>query len=211
MPERRAFQRSLLRWYARHKRDLLWRKDRDPYQVMVSEFMLQQTRVETVLPYFERFLKTFPTLEALAKASLQSVLKAWAGLGYYARARYLHAAAKTVCNDLGGKIPSSKKDFLSLPGFGPYIAGAVASIAFNEPAAAFLTVRGSARKKWWRDSLGMMEMFDLETKNRGRRQERISPFRERRCRPCIAARKSFPLNSPGLKGEKSGYDFTGTA
>jgi len=98
--------------------------------------MLQQTRVETVLPYFERFLETFPTLEALAKASLQSVLKAWAGLGYYARARHLHAAAKTIWNDLGGKIPSSKKGLLSLPGFGPYIAGAVASIAFNQPAAA---------------------------------------------------------------------------
>ncbi len=98
--------------------------------------MLQQTRVETVLPYFERFLKLFPTLPALAKASLQSVLKAWAGLGYYARARHLHEAAKTICNDLGGKIPSSKKDLLSLPGFGPYTAGAVASLAFNEPAAA---------------------------------------------------------------------------
>jgi len=103
---------------------------------MVSEFMLQQTRVETVLPYFKRFLRTFPTLGALAKASLQSVLKAWAGLGYYARARHLHAAAKTICNDLGGMIPSTKKDLLSLPGFGPYIAGAAASIAFNEPAAA---------------------------------------------------------------------------
>lgn len=98
--------------------------------------MLQQTRVETVLPYFKRFLRTFPTVEALAKSSLQSVLKAWAGLGYYARARNLHAAAKTIFNDLGGKIPSSKKDLLSLPGFGPYIAGAVASIAFNEPVAA---------------------------------------------------------------------------
>jgi A/G-specific adenine glycosylase len=92
--------------------------------------------VETVLPYFERFLKLFPSLSALAKASLQSVLKAWAGLGYYARARHLHEAAKTICNDLGGKIPSRKKDLLSLPGFGPYTAGAVASLAFNKPAAA---------------------------------------------------------------------------
>jgi A/G-specific adenine glycosylase len=98
--------------------------------------MLQQTRVETVLPYFKRFLKLFPDLAALAKASLQSVLKAWAGLGYYARARHLHEAAKTICNELGGKIPSAKKDLLSLPGFGPYTAGAVASLAFNEPAAA---------------------------------------------------------------------------
>jgi len=98
--------------------------------------MLQQTRVETVLPYYERFLKLFPNLSALAKASLQSVLKAWAGLGYYARARHLHEAAKTICNDLRGNIPSTKEDLLSLPGFGPYTAGAVASLAFNEPAAA---------------------------------------------------------------------------
>jgi A/G-specific adenine glycosylase len=98
--------------------------------------MLQQTRVETVLPYYERFLKAFPSLEALARASLQSVLKAWAGLGYYARARHLHAAVKTIRRDHGGKIPSTKKDLLSLPGFGPYTAGAVASLAFNKPAAA---------------------------------------------------------------------------
>jgi len=135
-PEKRAFQRSLLRWYASHKRDLPWRKDQDPYRILVSEFMLQQTRVETVLPYFERFLKLFPNLPALAKAPQQSVLKAWAGLGYYARARHLHAAVKTIRRDHGGKIPSTKKDLLSLPGFGPYTAGAVASLAFNEPAAA---------------------------------------------------------------------------
>jgi A/G-specific adenine glycosylase len=134
--EKRAFQRSLLRWYTRHKRDLPWRRKQDPYPILVSEFMLQQTRVETVLPYYERFLKAFPSLEALARASLQSVLKAWAGLGYYARARHLHAAVKTIRRDHGGKIPSTKKDLLSLPGFGPYTAGAVASLAFNEPAAA---------------------------------------------------------------------------
>jgi A/G-specific adenine glycosylase len=98
--------------------------------------MLQQTRVEMVRPYFERFLKLFPTLPALARASLQSVLKAWAGLGYYARARHLHSAAKTIWRDHGGKIPSTKKDLLALPGLGPYTAGAIASLAFNEPAAA---------------------------------------------------------------------------
>jgi A/G-specific adenine glycosylase len=103
---------------------------------MVSEFMLQQTRVESVRPYFERFLKLFPSLPALARASLQSVLKAWAGLGYYARARHLLSAAKIIWRDHGGKIPSSKKDLLALPGFGPYTAGAMASLAFNEPAAA---------------------------------------------------------------------------
>jgi len=135
-PEKGAFQRALLRWYASHQRDLPWRKNRDAYRILVSEFMLQQTRVETVRPYFERFLKLFPTLPALARASLQGVLKAWAGMGYYARARHLHSTAKTIWRDHGGKIPSTKKDLLPLPGFGPYTAGAVASIAFNEPAAA---------------------------------------------------------------------------
>jgi A/G-specific adenine glycosylase len=103
---------------------------------MVSEFMLQQTRVETVLPYFERFLKLFPTLPSLAQASLPKVLKAWAGLGYYARARHLHQAAKIIWRDFAGKIPSTKKKLLSLPGFGPYTAGAVASLAFNRPEPA---------------------------------------------------------------------------
>jgi len=129
-------QRSLLRWYARHKRDLPWRKTQDPYWTLVSEFMLQQTRVETVLPYFERFLKRFPTLKVLARASLQEVLKVWAGLGYYARARNLHAAARILQEDHAGKIPSVKKTLLSLPGFGSYTAGAVASLAFNKPSAA---------------------------------------------------------------------------
>jgi len=98
--------------------------------------MLQQTRVETVIPYFERFLKLFPTLDHLAKAPLQKVLKAWAGMGYYARVRHLHAAARTICRALDGKIPSTREDLLKLPGFGPYTAGAVASLAFNRTVPA---------------------------------------------------------------------------
>lgn len=108
----------------------------DPYRILVSEFMLQQTRVETVVPYFDRFLKLFPTLKDLARAPLQRVLKAWAGLGYYARARNLHQAAKVICRELGGKIPETQEELLRLPGFGPYTAGAVASLAFNQPVAA---------------------------------------------------------------------------
>lgn len=109
--------------------------------------MLQQTRVETVISYFERFLQLFPTLQDLARASLSRVLKAWAGLGYYARARHLHAAAKIICRDLGGKIPDRKAHLLSLPGFGPYTAGAVASLAFNEPVAA---LDGNVFRIWGR-------------------------------------------------------------
>ncbi len=134
--KRRAFQRSLLAWYARHKRDLPWRKDRDPYRILVSEFMLQQTRVETVIPYFERFLRLFPTIEHLSRARLHKVLKSWAGLGYYARARHLHAAARHICVHLGGKIPQTKVELEKLPGLGTYTAGAVASLAFDEPVAA---------------------------------------------------------------------------
>ena len=98
--------------------------------------MLQQTRVETVIPYYQRFLTLFPTLKDLARAPLEKVFKAWAGLGYYARARNLHRAAQTICRDLGGKIPRTKGELLRLPGFGPYTAGAVASLAFNQPVAA---------------------------------------------------------------------------
>ncbi len=136
VPEKRAFQRSLLRWYSIQRRDLPWRKNQDPYRILISEFMLQQTRVETVIPYFQRFLKLFPALDSLAKAPLQRVLKAWAGLGYYARARNLHAAAKTIFQEFGGKIPSTREDLLKLPGLGPYTAGAVASLAFNQPIPA---------------------------------------------------------------------------
>lgn len=156
-------QRSLLRWYAGHQRNLPWRKKRDPYWIMVSEFMLQQTRVETVLPYFERFLKLFPTLPSLAQASLPKVLKAWAGLGYYARARHIHEAAKIIWRDLAGKIPSTKKKLLSLPGFGPYTAGAVASLAFNRPEPA---LDGNVRRV-------LLRVHDLWKSVPGNRLEKI--------------------------------------
>ncbi|NWF53565.1 MAG: A/G-specific adenine glycosylase [Syntrophaceae bacterium] len=136
LPERPAFQRALLRWYETHQRSLPWRKNGNPYRILVSEFMLQQTRVETVIPYYERFLKRFPSLRDLAKAPLQEVLKAWAGLGYYARARNLHEAAKAIVREWGGKIPRTKEELLLLPGFGPYTAGAVASLAFHQPVPA---------------------------------------------------------------------------
>jgi len=135
-PGKPAFQRVLLRWYENDQRNLPWRRNANPYRILVSEFMLQQTRVETVIPYYQRFLVLFPTLKDLARAPLQRVLKAWAGLGYYARARNLHRAARTICRELGGKIPGKKEELLRLPGFGPYTAGAVASLAFHQPVAA---------------------------------------------------------------------------
>ena len=115
------------------KRPLPWRKTKNPYAIWISEIMLQQTQVNTVLPYYERWMKKFPTIQALAGASLTEVLKAWEGLGYYRRARNLHEAAKTVCKKLGGKFPGSKEELLKLPGVGRYTAGAVSSIAFGNP------------------------------------------------------------------------------
>ncbi len=127
---------KLLKWYGLHKRTLPWRDSDDPYAVWVSEIMLQQTRVETVLPYFEKWMRQFRTIHALANASEQDVLNAWEGLGYYSRARNLHKAAKIVAKDFNGELPRDLNELRKLPGIGRYTLGAIASIAFgmNVPA-----------------------------------------------------------------------------
>jgi A/G-specific adenine glycosylase len=122
---------DLLRWYEAERRDLPWRRTRDPYAIWVSEIMLQQTRVDTVIPYYERFLARFPTAMALAEAPEDDVLAMWSGLGYYRRARLLHAGARAVAER--GEVPRNREGLLSVPGIGRYTAGAVASIAFAEP------------------------------------------------------------------------------
>jgi A/G-specific adenine glycosylase len=132
---RQRFRRRLLSWFDRHKRDLPWRQDCDPYRVWLSEIMLQQTRVAAVMDHYQRFLRRFPTVEKLASARESSVLAAWSGLGYYRRARMLHAAAKKIVKQQGGKFPESAEDLRKLPGIGRYTAAAVASIAFDQPAA----------------------------------------------------------------------------
>jgi A/G-specific adenine glycosylase len=126
-------RRALLRWYDAHARDLPWRHTSDPYAILVSELMLQQTQVKTVIPYYEKFLKVFPTAAALAKAPEEKVLAAWAGLGYYRRARFLQAAAKAVVAAKG--FPSTLEGIRALPGVGAYTAAAVGSIAFGIPEA----------------------------------------------------------------------------
>lgn len=131
-----VFGQQLLAWYERHRRDLPWRRSSDPYAIWVSEIMLQQTRVDTVIKYYERFLARFPTLESLAAAPLDDVLKAWEGLGYYARARNLHKAARQVMYEWGGHLPVTPEALLTLPGVGRYTAAAVASIAFGHDAVA---------------------------------------------------------------------------
>jgi A/G-specific adenine glycosylase len=127
---------KLLDWYRAAKRELPWRHTRDPYRIWVSEIMLQQTQVTTVIPYYERFLTRFPTIEALAQAELDEVLVVWQGLGYYTRARHLHAAARVVCQQYGGALPTDMGLLRALPGVGEYTAGAVASIAFGQDQPA---------------------------------------------------------------------------
>lgn len=132
----RALRRRLLAWFRRKKRDLPWRRTNDPYRIWVAEVMLQQTQVATVLPYYRRFLRAFPSLRALAKAAEGRVLKAWQGLGYYRRALHLHEAARQVVREYGGRVPDDPEAFARLPGVGRYTCGAVQSIAFGRPLAA---------------------------------------------------------------------------
>ena len=134
---------TLLAWYEENRRDLPWRRTRDPYVVWISEVMLQQTRVDTVVPYFTRFLDRFPDVQSLAKAPLESVLKAWENLGYYSRARNLHRAARDILERHGGNLPSNREALLCLPGIGPYITGAILSMAFGKAEAA---VDGNVRR-----------------------------------------------------------------
>ncbi len=161
-----SIQEALLAWYKVHQRDLPWRRTTDPYAIWISEVMLQQTQVPTALPYYERFVACFPDIKTLAEARLDDVLKAWEGLGYYARAKNLHRAAKQVLEERGGQLPSTYKELLKLPGIGRYTAGAIASIAFgkDEPVLDGNVIRvlcrlflietdpkkGPTRKKLWR-------------------------------------------------------------
>ncbi len=132
-----AIARLLVGWHNAHQRDLPWRTSpagaRDPYAVWISEVMLQQTRVEAVVGYYNRWMKRFPTVDALAAANLQDVLKAWEGLGYYARARNLHRAAIHIVGEFGGVFPAERSALLALPGIGEYTVGALLSIAYNQP------------------------------------------------------------------------------
>ena len=131
----RAFRRDLLSWFALNKRNLPWRENRTPYRVWISELMLQQTRVDQATPYFHRWLEKFPTLEKLAAAKTDDVLKVWEGLGYYSRARRAHETARFLVRERGGKFPETLDGLLSLPGIGPYTAAAIGSLAFGLDAA----------------------------------------------------------------------------
>jgi A/G-specific adenine glycosylase len=135
--------RRLLAWYRRNQRSLPWRKTCDPYRIWISEIMLQQTRVDTVIPYYHRFLKAFPTVFSLARAPLQDVLKAWENLGYYSRARNIHVAARMIVENFNGRIPNTLEAIKTLPGIGEYSAGAILSIAYG---LAHPAVDGNVRR-----------------------------------------------------------------
>jgi A/G-specific adenine glycosylase len=130
-----AFRRSLIRWFRRQGRDLPWRRTRDPYHILVSEFMLQQTQVSRVEPYYHRFLTRYPSLESLSRAAPAQVRESWEGLGYYRRATHLHRLAREVVREWGGAIPDDPLALRRLPGVGRYTAGAVACFAFERATA----------------------------------------------------------------------------
>jgi A/G-specific adenine glycosylase len=175
------FRRRLLSWYRRHGRDLPWRRIRDPYAILVSEFMLQQTQVATVIPYYHKWLRKFPDFESLARASENEVLRAWQGLGYYARARNLHATAKAVMNRHGGNFPWEIEQIRQLSGIGKYTAHAVASFAFDQSVpiveantgrvlARLFNLRESidsdaGRKTLWQHAASLLPKSDAATFN----------------------------------------------
>lgn len=167
-PARRAaVRRALVDWFAGHQRALPWREDYAPYGVWISEVMLQQTQVETVLPYYRRWMARFPDVQALAAAPLEDVLKLWEGLGYYARARHLHRAARAIVSGHGGRIPATVEALRELPGIGAYSAGAIASIAFGQPAplvdgnVARVLSRLQALETPWRTPAAERDLWEL--------------------------------------------------
>jgi A/G-specific adenine glycosylase len=188
------FQRRLLAWYHAHRRDLPWRESRDPYRVWIAEIMLQQTRIAAVLPYYSRFLENFPTVQSLARARQEKVLRLWSGLGYYSRARNLHRAAKEIVARHGGKFPRDLDSAFALPGIGRYTAAAVLSIAYDVPLAVLdgnvarvlarlAAVRGDLRspRRWKR--LGDMAQQLLATRAAGDWNQALMELGETICTP----------------------------
>ncbi|MBC8872991.1 MAG: A/G-specific adenine glycosylase [Planctomycetes bacterium] len=164
---KRRFRRRILSWFRRHARDLPWRKTRDPYHIWISEIMLQQTQVVTVVDYFRRFLQAFPTIAGLARANEERVLRLWEGLGYYRRARQLHKAASIIVDEHDGVFPRDMETIRSLPGIGRYTAGAIASIAWDarQPILEANTTRVFSRLLAYRDdptrSLGQKLLWGM--------------------------------------------------
>jgi A/G-specific adenine glycosylase len=193
----KAIATSLVKWFEENQRPLPWRRTYDPYHVWVSEVMLQQTQVETALPYYERFITEFPTVAALAAADDQRVLSLWAGLGYYSRARNLLAAARVIAAEHNGVVPSNYDALRALPGIGQYMAGAILSIAFNQP---YPIVDGNVRrvvsringwveentKELWRAAGDVVQCGEPRFVNQGLMElgAKVCSFRAPRCLLC---------------------------
>jgi len=189
-----SLRRNLLAWYRANRRDLPWRRGRDPYRIWLAEIMLQQTRIAAVLPYYEHFLERFPTVRELARARESEVLKYWAGLGYYSRARNLHRGAKQIVREHAAKFPSNVNAALALPGIGRYTAAAILSIAYDVPLAALdgnvarvlarlFAVRGDLRApKTWR-SLGVAAQTLLPSRAPGDWNQAMMELGETICTP----------------------------
>ena len=155
--DKNSFTRQILPWFYQNKRDLPFRHSKDPYQIWISEIMAQQTQIDTLIPYYERFIALFPTVKDLAEARESDVLKAWEGLGYYSRAKNLHKTAKMIHEEYADSFPSDFKTGLTLPGIGPYTGGAIYSIAFRQPVAAVdgNVLRVVCRYNNWPDDIGL--------------------------------------------------------
>ena len=190
----RSVGTTLVRWFRRHRRPLPWRRDRDPYHVWVAEALLQQTRVAQAVPYYERFVRRFPTVRSLARARLEDVLKAWQGAGYYARARHLHAAARIVVAEHGGCLPRTVPELERLPGVGPYLARAIAAIAYDAPvialeanglrvAARWTLERGDVRTSPVRSRLERTLTATLPVRDAAAFNEAVMELGETVCRP----------------------------
>ncbi|MEM6327080.1 MAG: A/G-specific adenine glycosylase [Bacteroidota bacterium] len=207
----RAFHGPLAEWFERHRRPMPWREPgpdgrRDPYRVWISEVMLQQTRVETALPYFERFTSAFPTVHALAEADQDAVLKNWEGLGYYSRARNLHRAAQAIVAEHDGRFPETRTEALALPGVGPYTAAAVLSLSFGVPLAVLdgnvirvlsrvFAVEADTRKPATRTALQFVADALLDHEHPGRFNESVMELGATVCTPRSPACAACPLRN----------------
>jgi A/G-specific adenine glycosylase len=199
-----AARRALLRWYRSRSRDLPWRRSRSPYTVWVSEVMLQQTQINTVIPYYKKFLEAFPTIDHLANAPLERVLELWSGLGYYRRARNLHQAAREILRKHGGRFPADLKQARSLPGVGDYTARAVLSSAYNQPYAALdgnvtrvtarlLGLRGSLAQSQFRRAVDTTLGLFLSRRSPGDFNQALMELGQTLCLPRSPQCPSCPL------------------
>jgi len=209
-----AVRSALLAWFRRNARSLPWRKSRDPYAVWVSEVMLQQTQVATVIPYYQRFLEAFPTVADLARAPLERVLELWSGLGYYRRARHLHQAAKELVRRFAGSFPRDYEKIRSLPGIGDYTARAVLSIAFNLPytlldgnvarvLSRLVTLQSNLHQLGFRRAVEAQLERLLSPRSPGRFNQALMELGQTLCLPRAPRCAACPLRSC-CRGYKSG-------